>query len=51
MMVASTMVPSLSRSSWDSRWALNLIQKALPQLVFFQKMPEIQDGGLIGQGA
>ena len=30
---------------------VDFLQKALPQLVFFQKVPEIQDGGLVGQVA
>ena len=30
---------------------VDLIQKTLPQVVFLQEVAEVEDGGLVGQGA
>ena len=30
---------------------VDLIQNTLPQVVFLQEMPEVEDRGLVGQGA
>ena len=49
MMLASTIVPSLSRSPWDSRWALISLQQSFAQFVPLQQMAEVEDGGLVRQ--
>ena len=50
MMLASTMVPSLSRSPLGLQMGVDLLQQSLAQLVPLQEMAEVQDGGLVRQG-
>ena len=45
------MVPSRSRSPWDSRLALISSRRPCPRLCLLQEMTEVEDGGLVGQGA
>ena len=49
MMLASTIVPVRSRWPRDARCALILLEQTLAQAVLLQQMPEVQDGGLVGQ--
>ena len=49
MMLASTMVPSLSRSPCDLQVGVDLIEQPFAQFVALREVAEVQDGGLVRQ--
>ena len=51
MMVASTMVPSRNLCPWESRRALISSKRPCPRLCSSNKMTEVQNRGLVGQGS